>query len=96
MWAALLARFDLTGDRVGRLPLYALGMVLTFNCGRDITLLNLYPFVFGWFVVWALERRPARGGRTRRERSTGQTSYPGRAAGAVGLREPRQPYRGRT
>ena len=36
-------RFDLTGERFGRLLLYGLGLALTFNLGRDITLLVAYP-----------------------------------------------------
>jgi hypothetical protein len=55
LWAALLARQDLKGDKTGRLLLYMLGLVLTFNLGRDITLITLYPFLFGYIMltVWA-------------------------------------------
>jgi hypothetical protein len=55
LWTAILARQDLKGDRTGRLLLYMLGMVLTFNLGRDITLITLYPFLFGWVLLtfWA-------------------------------------------
>ena len=35
------------------------GLILTFNIGRDITLLVLYPFVFGALVIWWLDRSPA-------------------------------------
>jgi hypothetical protein len=54
IWAALLARQDLMGDRTGRLLLFFFGIVLTFNLGRDITLITLYPFVFGIIMmrVW--------------------------------------------
>jgi hypothetical protein len=52
IWAAILARQDLKGDKTGRLLLYMLGMVLTFNLGRDITLLTLYPFVFGSVMLF--------------------------------------------
>ena len=55
-WAAWLARLDLNIHALGRLPLYALGMILTFNLGRDITLITLYPFLFGRLAVWWLER----------------------------------------
>ena len=51
IWAALLARQDLMGDRTGRLLLYFFGIVLTFNLGRDITLITLYPFVFGIIMM---------------------------------------------
>jgi hypothetical protein len=54
VWVAVLARQDLLGFETPRLLLYALGIVLTFNMGRDITLLVIYPFIFGYilFGVW--------------------------------------------
>jgi hypothetical protein len=35
--------------------LFFIGVVLTFNLGRDITLITLYPFLFGhvMLTVWA-------------------------------------------
>ena len=51
-WVALLARQDLKGDDPGRLILYGCGLILTFNLGRDITLLVLYPFIFGLISFW--------------------------------------------
>ncbi len=57
LWVSWLARLDMTVQALGRLPLYSLGLVLTFNLGRDITFMNLYPFVFGAFIVWWLGRR---------------------------------------
>jgi hypothetical protein len=35
--------------------LFFIGCVLTFNLGRDITLITLYPFVFGYVMltIWA-------------------------------------------
>jgi hypothetical protein len=68
MWAALLARQDLRGDELGRLPLLVMGLVLTFNLGRDITLITLYPFVFGMILVWWVKRKGA-SGRPRDSRS---------------------------
>jgi hypothetical protein len=55
IWAAVLARQDLKGGKTGRLLLYMLGLVLTFNLGRDITLITLYPFLFGYIMLtmWA-------------------------------------------
>ncbi len=50
-WVALLARFDLAGARFGRPALYFLGLVLTFNMGRDVTLLVVYPLLFGYLIV---------------------------------------------
>ena len=57
IWVAILARLDLHGQKVGRLSLYGLGLILTFNLGRDITLITLYTFVFGALVVWWMDRR---------------------------------------
>jgi hypothetical protein len=59
LWVALLARLDLQGLKIGRLPLYVIGLVLTFNLGRDITFLTLYTFAFGWLVVWWWGRNEA-------------------------------------
>jgi hypothetical protein len=59
-WVAVLARQDLNISKLGRLPLYALGLILTFNLGRDITLITLYPFVFGTVLLWWLDRHPPR------------------------------------
>lgn len=56
MWVAILARLDLHGQEMGRLLLYGLGLVMTFNLGRDITLITLYTFVFGAMVVWLADR----------------------------------------
>jgi hypothetical protein len=55
LWVAVLARQDLLGDNPARLLLYSCGLILTFNLGRDITLLVLYPFVFGWMAVRFIE-----------------------------------------
>jgi hypothetical protein len=57
LWVAMLARFDLTGNRVGRTVLYLLGLVLTFNLGRDITLLVAYPLFFGYLLARFAESR---------------------------------------
>jgi hypothetical protein len=55
LWVALLARLDLYGEGLGRIPLYGLGLILTFNLGRDITLLTLYTFFFGALLLWLAE-----------------------------------------
>jgi hypothetical protein len=38
-----------------RMLLFFIGSVLTFNLGRDITLITLYPFLFGYIMLtmWA-------------------------------------------
>lgn len=56
LWAVWLARIDLQGKKIGYLPLYGLGLVLTFTMGRDITFLELYPFVFGYGICWWINR----------------------------------------
>jgi hypothetical protein len=56
IWVAVLARQDLKGHDLGHLLLYAIGLVLTYNMGRDITLLVIYPFVFGWILLNWLNR----------------------------------------
>ena len=48
-------------QKTGRLLLYMVGMVLTFNLGRDITLITLYPFLFGFIMLVVFSR--ARGER---------------------------------
>jgi hypothetical protein len=60
LWVGWLARLDLNVQGLGRLPLYSLGLILTFNLGRDITLITLYPFVFGALAVWWLDRHQTR------------------------------------
>lgn len=57
LWASWLARLDLLGKKVGFIPLYGLGMIITFALGRDITFLDLYPFVFGYGICWWINRR---------------------------------------
>jgi len=53
VWTAVLARLDLRGRAF---TLYGLGLVLTFNLGRDVTLITLYTFVFGALVIWCMNR----------------------------------------
>jgi len=60
IWVAVLGRMDLMGNDIGHLLLFAIGLVLTFNMGRDITLLVIYPFVFGWLLLWWNNRRKRR------------------------------------
>jgi hypothetical protein len=59
-WVAILARLDLRIQELGRLPLFATGLFATFNMGRDIGFIALYPFVFGTMVVWWLDHYRAR------------------------------------
>ena len=64
LWAGFLWRLRVQAS-VPRLLLFALGLALTINLGRDITLLTLFPFVFGYLAVlglefWQKHRRRAR------------------------------------
>ncbi len=70
LWAVLLCRLDLQGTLIGRLPLFALGLILTFNLGRDITFITLYTFFFGLIIIWWMERSWARPKRKRRKIGT--------------------------
>ena len=71
IWVAILARLDLRGD-LGRLLLCAVGMILTFNMGRDITLFVLYPFVFGYMLLlgweWQQKKKMAQNVSASRQR----------------------------
>jgi uncharacterized membrane protein len=62
LWVAVLARQDLLGRDPARLLLYAVGMILTFNMGRDITLFVLYPYVLGWLLLMVRETFKPSGG----------------------------------
>ena len=57
IWVAVLSRQDLMGHDIGHLLLYAIGLVLTFNMGRDITLLVIYPFIFGWLLLHYYQKK---------------------------------------
>lgn len=77
LWVAWLARLDLNVQAMGRLPLYSVGSILTFNLGRDITLITLYPFVVGALVIWWLERRQRQETKPRiQQMSMGVRPYP--------------------
>lgn len=55
-WVAFLARLRVQGTPL-RLALFLVGIGLTFNLGRDITLLVLWPMVFGYIGVRIFEYR---------------------------------------
>ena len=92
-WVVMLARLDLHVHEFGRLPLYALGMILTFNLGRDITLITLYPFCFGAGLVWWFEHRHGPARHQPKRRGVPQTSRtalkPGGIAARPGLKRRR-------
>jgi hypothetical protein len=81
LWVAVLARLDLNIHALGRLPLYSLGLILTFNLGRDITLITLYPFLFGALAVWWLERHSRVAVSATPQSAAGNQSSPPRQPG---------------
>lgn len=47
LWVSVLARLDLLGKDPGWMLLYLCGMIFTFNFGRDISAIGLFPFLVG-------------------------------------------------
>jgi hypothetical protein len=70
LWAGLLIRWLEQRQSLLRLMLFMLGTALTFNLGRDISLLVLWPIIFACFFVpvtevWAMRRFGQLGGGCR-------------------------------
>jgi hypothetical protein len=57
LWTGLLIRWWEQRKSLLRLVLFMLGAGLTFNLGRDITLLVLWPVIFAYFFVRIIEIR---------------------------------------
>lgn len=55
LWCGWLSRLWLQRYSVLRMCLFLVGLGLTFNMGREITLLVLWPIVFGYLIVRFLE-----------------------------------------
>lgn len=55
-WSAWLARLWVQRYSTLRLSLFLASLGITFNMGRDITLLVLFPIFFGYILVRFLER----------------------------------------
>ena len=51
LWIGLLIRWWEQRQTLLRLVLFMLGAALTFNLGRDISLLVLWPVIFAYFFV---------------------------------------------
>jgi hypothetical protein len=56
VWAAWLSRLRVQSYSTLRLCLFLAALGITFNLGRGITLLVLFPIVFGYILVRFLER----------------------------------------
>jgi hypothetical protein len=55
LWTGFLSRLWVQRESVLRRCLFLVGLGLTFNLGRDLTLLTLWPMVFGYLFVRFLE-----------------------------------------
>src|SRR5436190_6687221 len=55
LWTSLLIRWWQQRNSLLRLMLFMLGAGLTFNLGRDITLLVLWPVVFAYCFIRLIE-----------------------------------------
>lgn len=55
LWAAFLARLWCQRQAPLRFFLFLIGLGLTFNSGRDLTFLVLFPFAFGWIALFVFE-----------------------------------------
>ena len=69
LWAAYLSRLWCQRYSPLRLGLFLIGIGLTFNTGRDFTLLVLFPFLFGYVGVRLIEWHQGRGPHTRRAKA---------------------------
>ena len=56
LWVAILTRFRSQGTPL-RISLFLVGLGLTFNLGRGVTLLVLWPMIFGYLGVRVIEAR---------------------------------------
>jgi len=61
LWTGLLIRWWEQRQSLLRFMLFMLGAGLTFNLGRDITMLVLWPVIFAYFFIrlteiWARKR----------------------------------------
>ncbi len=54
-WSACLARLWQQRESILRMALFLVGLGITPNLGRDITLLVLWPIIFGYIIVRYLE-----------------------------------------
>lgn len=66
LWTLILAKLWRRRFELPRFFLFLVGCGLTFNMGRDITLLVLWPFVFGYGFVLLVERLTGRATGSRR------------------------------
>ena len=78
LWAVVLARMDLRGNLFGRFSLYMIGLVITFELGRDITMLSMYPFLFGLAAEWLAEGHARNGQAEKRHNSMARRYARGR------------------
>jgi hypothetical protein len=75
LWTGLLIRWWQQRDSLLRLMLFMLGVGLTFNLGRDITLLVLWPVVFSYCFVRLIEIWTAKQSRAAPQITTQAPSF---------------------
>ena len=90
LWVAALARFDLDADRFGRLPLYVFGLALTFNLGRDVTLLTIYPLLFGYVMIHIIESTEKRRQHALKHGASGSQRLSEKPPSPAGRRRPHE------
>lgn len=80
LWATFLARLWCQREEPLRAFLFLIGLGLTFNTGRDLTFLVLFPFVFGYLGVRVHEflRGPKHDSSPRTRIRTGSGTLPPR------------------
>jgi hypothetical protein len=86
LWTGLLILWWQQRDSLPRLVLFMLGAGLTFNLGRDITLLVLWPIVFAYCFVRLIEISTAKRFRPVPQRTTQPANFP--PAGFQPIRTP--------
>ena len=56
IWSYIISHFWHRRYNILYLTLFLVGLSLTFNCGREITLLVLFPFIFGFIFLKIYEK----------------------------------------
>jgi hypothetical protein len=85
LWVAVLARLDLLGKDPRWMLLYLCGMIFTFNFGRDISMIGLFPFLFGLVLAAVVKWvRPSKRSKLT-VRASGERRRRGMGPGVLGV-----------